>query len=339
MFRFQYTHIYIFFSLVLFLSCSQTNSAGSGKKPDNPDGDDPTDPTTAIDCSTSEKAQLNLDCPITLDLNFVPSNIEDKLGSEYTVSGDIVFTRDRCEDVCVLNTTSGTIEGLSTQLFEENQNTSTLSYKLITQDDPGNGINAPKIAVFSARKITIEEGATVRFEGDHAGLLLASDSIDIQGILRADAKDTSGQASGFSSPSSTWARGQGPGGASAAESESTNMPSGGSHCGVGGEGSTLDLSPTKSTPAAAYGNQNVVPLLGGSSGSRAASQAGAGGGGTQLVAGNSITIKASGVVDAGGGAVGRIRINSVDAITNQNSTISPAMTTECYSEGQITELE
>jgi hypothetical protein len=127
-------------------------------------------------------------------------------------------------------------------------------------------------------------------------VLVAPGNISLRGALYAVPDGVyayQGNSGGFSAPAAQLTKGLGPGGGNALSTRA----GGGSYCGVGGKGGGADGSLGGKT----YGSEDLVPLLGGSSGGNAGTQAGAGGGAVQVVAGGHLTISATAVIHVGGG--------------------------------------
>ena len=168
-------------------------------------------------------------------------------------------------------------------------------------DDPGKDYQAfervqgdgSKVMVFVARNITIPANAQTRVFGDVPVVLVAQDTLRIEGSILAAANNTQGVAGGFEPSSGPDSDGRGPGGGKRRASSG-----GGGYCGAGGKGGGSDAG-LGGTP---YGTPELSPLLAGSSGG--GQYGGAGGGALQLVAGRLIEIRNNAVVNVGGGGGG-----------------------------------
>ena len=208
-------------------------------------------------------------------LAFRPSNIDPDVSS--TAFGDISLQGADC----TIDSEIGTISCL--------QDSSKLTFALLTQP------SASKIAVFTACSFRVESTTVLRVTGNNPVALVGLDGIDILGTVTA-APNSLGEAvgGGYQPPAS--GKGLGPGGGGG--STSTSSPGGAGYCGVGGAGGAS--SGTPQAGGVAYGNAELVPLLGGSSGG-AGSGGGPGGGALHLISGSRVTIAPTGVVHVGGG--------------------------------------
>jgi hypothetical protein len=213
-------------------------------------------------------------------LGFTPSNIS-LAGVDLCGLGAADITAN-----CILDTT------------DKIQDCTTANVRQIVIDQ---GPNAPKLAVWLAKSWTIEANATVTVSPTRAVALLALDKIQIDGTITAAVQNSGPSAGGFSdntAMANTKGTGPGAGGAGSAK----NAAGGGGYCGVGGTGAAL-AGGTAAMGGAMYGNATLIPLIGGSSGGAGdgAPFPGSGGGAIQLVAKNSVTVGALGVVTVGGG--------------------------------------
>jgi hypothetical protein len=163
-----------------------------------------------------------------------------------------------------------------------------LQFKVITQSD------GSRVGVYVVKSLRIEAGAQLLGTGTLPLVIIAVADINIAGDL-----DLSKIGDG--SPHT-------PGPGKGASGTLELAGGGGSYCGVGGRGATT-MSAVLGNTVAAYGNAELIPLVGGSAGGssgRAVSDASYdssihGGGAVQLVAGHSIVIHATGGIVAGGG--------------------------------------
>lgn len=213
-------------------------------------------------------------------LSFKPSNL-DLSGVDVSGLGDYVVAEKNC--------------ALSTEAKSAScGDSSKLAFALLTQPD------SSKIGVYVARSVRVEQNAELLAQGPYPLVVVALDTMEIFGTLKAT-PDTNGRSVGGGFPGDTTSnvKGRGPGGGGAGSE--TNAGAGASYCGVGGKG-----APGQGGAAAAggatYGNPEIVPLVGGSSGgSGVINGGGTGGGAIQLVAGTSLRVGPLGVVSAGGG--------------------------------------
>ncbi len=177
---------------------------------------------------------------------------------------------------------------------------------------PGSGVYdaAEWAVVFNYTSVTIPAGVTVTFKHHPSGapvVWLASGDVTITGAVTLDGEGDTGAAArapiggpggfrggrAFLSLESEGAGGHGPGGGSYS---TANL-----HHGVGGSYGTLGgLVTTEMT----YGNEKIVPLIGGSGGAagrtNAARGSGAGGGAILIAANNTITLTGTLRADGGG---------------------------------------
>jgi hypothetical protein len=162
----------------------------------------------------------------------------------------------------------------------------------------------PDLTLWIARSWLVYPGVTVTATGANPVVLVALQTIDVEGTVSVSASGTTAGPGGAAYPFlATHDRaGGGPGGGGAGSA--TNAAAGGSGCGLGGAGAAWPGG----TPA--HGGQTQLtdtllsPLVGGSSGGGGVGYPGGGGGAIQLVAALSVTIGVGGVVSAGGGGGG-----------------------------------
>jgi hypothetical protein len=213
-------------------------------------------------------------------LSFKPSNV-DLSGVDASGLGDYVVAEKNCS--------------LSTESKSAScGDSSKLAFTLLTQPD------SSKIGVYVARSVRVEQNAELVAQGPYPLVIVALDTMEIFGTLKAT-PDTNGRSVGGGFPGDTVsnAKGRGPGGGGAG-SES-NAGGGASYCGVGGKGAP-GQGGVAAAGGATYGNPEIVPLVGGSSGgSGVINGGGTGGGAIQLVAGTSLKVGPLAVVSAGGG--------------------------------------
>lgn len=212
-------------------------------------------------------------------LGFAPSNIALS-GIDLSTVGDLIVEAPGCG----LNTT-----------FRENycRYPHGAAFEIVTQ--PG----GPSLGVYVARKVIVRPGAVLEALGTNGFALVALETIQIEGGIKATPFTSGVSPGGFVPDLANWT-GTGPGGGAAG----TNLVAAGgaSYCGKGGRGGIRQGGVPAAFSAPTYGNAELVPLLGGSAGGAGGALAGgSGGGAVQLVAGTSITIAAGGYVTAGGG--------------------------------------
>lgn len=209
-----------------------------------------------------------------VSLSFVPSNVT---GTVENRSEGITI-----RGTCSFDTDQGTVSCASDEYI----------FQTVTQTDE----NQTKIGVFTTGSLTIGPDAVVDIVGSKPAVIVTPGPILIQGTLQATPKSydmDTGRGGGFSGPStySTSLRGKGPGYGGVPVADAGG--GGAAYCGKGG-------GPNGGSP---YGNPELSPLLGGSSGALCGenSQAGAGGGAIQLVSGDSITLTSLAIIQVGGG--------------------------------------
>jgi hypothetical protein len=146
-----------------------------------------------------------------------------------------------------------------------------------------------RLGVMRVNSLQVDMGGILRVSGGLPLVIVANDTLRVFGRITASALKHEQFAGGFSPAN-------GPG----AGQEGAFWPSsGGSYCGVGGDASAPEGESPVLAGGATYGNETLIPLLGGSGGG--SENGGAGGGALQLVAASEIQIGITGVVDAGGG--------------------------------------
>ncbi|HEX5659809.1 MAG TPA: hypothetical protein VFX59_21590 [Polyangiales bacterium] len=168
-----------------------------------------------------------------------------------------------------------------------------------------------ELAVLYVESLVTTTGGAINVAGERPLVIIAEKTIDHAGWIGSVASGTNGYAAGGAPGSSSpERRGFGPGGGSAGNA--TTGGGGGSFCGLGGV-------PLGGTPAAAYGDPSLIPLVGGSAGGSANGGSASAGGAVELVAGVSLLIKETGGINvpgrgtdrnAGGSSGGAILLES-----------------------------
>lgn len=148
--------------------------------------------------------------------------------------------------------------------------------------------------VYLLKSLLIVQTAGLRLAGPNPVILVVLDTVDIQGQLLVNGTNGVPGPGGFAGGASP---GPGVGQPAFAVATPGSNGGGGSYCGVGGAGGTL--TPPGATGGATYGSAAITPLVGGSAGGVAEATT-AGGGAVQIVAGQSITIRSFGAINAGG---------------------------------------
>ena len=166
----------------------------------------------------------------------------------------------------------------------------------VTQIDP----SGTPADLYVLQSLTIDPSATLTLSGPRAIIIAASGAVAVHGLLSVAASAQTAGPGGYS-PGANPGPGVGANGNSTAYAGYAS--GGGSFCGVGGKGASLQ--PPDSPGGKTYGNQTLTPLLGGSAGGWPCGTDGAAGGGAiQVASGPSITIGAQGAISAGGGGGG-----------------------------------
>jgi hypothetical protein len=206
-------------------------------------------------------------------IGFTPSNLT---GVSANQTGD-----NQIATGCTFDTELGDVDCLDNTEYR---------FQVVTQNDP----DKTEVGVFVVGSLTIGQDAVVSVVGTRPIAIVAAGDILIKGTLQAAANtifQSDANGGGFSSPPGNSAdhTGKGPGGGGT--QTGTSGGGGGAYCGRGG-GSTGGL---------AYGQPQISPLLGGSSGALGFGKGGAGGGAIQLVSGTSITLTSLAKIHVGGG--------------------------------------
>jgi len=165
----------------------------------------------------------------------------------------------------------------------------------------------PELGVWSFNSLTVAANTLVRFGGSRPAAMTVKTTMSIAGSLRAHASfeyPGPGGAAGVGYEAS--GGGSAPGGhGSGGTDKDDSGGGGGGFGGTGGAGGAGGGTGGGAGGQPVYGTAALVPLVGGSSGGGGGDNdggnSGAGGGGLQLVAGVSIQLLATGVINAGGG--------------------------------------
>jgi hypothetical protein len=164
--------------------------------------------------------------------------------------------------------------------------------------------------VITAKKLTLNKGSELRVVGKRPLIVVATDDISIDGIVNVAASGLSAGPGGYLGGSSD-NPGQGCGGGY--KSEKRQGGAGGSFGGYGGGGGNGPLGKSPCVDTCTVGHcpaiKCLTPLQGGAGGAGGGGngilgdggRGGAGGGAVQLSSLKSISIKKSGVINAGGG--------------------------------------
>lgn len=166
--------------------------------------------------------------------------------------------------------------------------------------------NSPDLYVASVTRFVLGSNSEVIIVGPNAFVLLSTSSIEISGVLLADANGAISGPGGNHSDSCSTGRG-----ANGVTQTDGNGLSGGSGGGGGAfraaSGSGAPIDNAQNAPESAGGtgfNETVVPLNGGCAGGAGGNSGGAGGGGggaVQLIAKEKLSLASNGVISTSGG--------------------------------------
>ncbi|MFO7178870.1 MAG: hypothetical protein DIU78_009245 [Pseudomonadota bacterium] len=218
--------------------------------------------------------------------SFTPSTLPSDFDLE--VTEDLILNGEMCGSRAEIDTDDGEIRCYTSGL------TSTKTYyafAVVKQEDDGS-----EVAVFAGRNIEIDTTIQVKVVGQRPLVLLAPGDVTVRGHLEAVPNGDVGHGGGFSSPNDSGAKGLGPGGGGGGFD--TAAGGGGGYCGPGGKGGGEEGAAGGKT----YGNPEIVPLIGGSSGGKGSlTDAGPGGGAIQIVAGGELYVTSTATIHVGGG--------------------------------------
>ena len=187
-------------------------------------------------------------------------------------------------DDCVLDTSDGTLGCPGTN--------DRFAFSVRMIDQPGGG----HATLFVMKSLRVAQAAQLHVTGGSPAIIYALDDIVIDGTVSG--VSTGQPAGGFTQDDT--GHGGGPGGGEALLSY--DAAGGGSYCGVGGKGGPGSGGRARAG-GKVYGNPEIVPLIGGSSGGGGPSVDSAGGSGgaaLQLSAGRAISVTLAGVINVGG---------------------------------------
>ena len=259
-----------------------------------------------------------------------PSNVDDpsllcagssglELGPEYPETTLVVFNTDDGS----ITATGDWWETYEVRPAGEG-NAGGIVFIVQSQDEPDDPGVLPELAIFSFSDFNVPEGVIAMGTGDRALVILSCGEMAIDGVVSVASNtewvafDTGtpgpGGGGGGLEPADN---GDGPGGGAAGLYGSDMLDSGGGGGGFGGAGGRGGHVIDSSDPddilvyggagGGPYGETELAALQGGSGGGAGAcdageaAAAGGGGGALQLASAVSVTISASGAVDAGGG--------------------------------------
>jgi hypothetical protein len=157
--------------------------------------------------------------------------------------------------------------------------------------------------VYVLKSLLISQTASLRLTGTNPVILAVLETVDIQGLLLVNGVSLPPAGAGpggfASGPNPGPGAGQPPSGAADPDSNG----GGGSYCGLGGTAGTQ--MGAAAAPGMTYGNATLTPLVGGSAGGVVDSLSYAGGA-IQIVAGQSITVRSFGGINAGGSGTSNV---------------------------------
>jgi hypothetical protein len=215
--------------------CTDKKASGAGELDAGvPDGGSASDTSGAADTGDSSSASA---------LPFIPSNVT--LPSLVGL-GPVVFSSS-----CLMNTDTGDIDCPGTiDTFTG------FTFAQVEQPD------GSKAGLFVMKSLSIGAGAQVTVIGALPAVIVATDTVDIDGSLSTTAGHGASAAGGFMQGPS--GRGAGPGGGDALRGYIAG--GGGAYCGRGGKGGVGDAGGLPSNGGTPYGSPELSPLLGGSAG-------------------------------------------------------------------------
>ena len=231
--------------------------------------------TLVLACSSAPSTTPDASTKVS-GFDFAPSNV-DLSKVDFKGVGDVVVTKDQ-----TFETDNGglLVGGSGNYTYQELKQT-----------------NGPKLGVFAVKSLTIEAGAKVTAVGADALVIVALDTIEIDGKLFGNSQEQDGRIG----PGVTDQRdaadlvGSGNGGGSAGSPSSSAAGAG--YCGMGGSGASMLGDPAQG--GTIWGSDAIVPLVPGSNGGNGGVGAGGNGGGAiELVAAGSISV--GGVIHVGG---------------------------------------
>jgi len=274
---------------------------------------------TAQQCDTGSWLSLGscpLGCDATTKACRVPSNVDaDQVGA-----GSGIVEVDAGGSGLSFNTDTGEIMS-GAQVFrpagEGLDATTGIAFSTHEQ-----GMTEPGLGVFSMGALDVKVGAVLDGHGSNALVLVVDGDVQIDGLVTVAASDDVGGPGGYPG-GAVDNQGDGPcaglvGGGSYPGNPGNNCTSGGGGAGyaaLGGSGATCtcampdDHAPGAGGPATC-GTSELVPLIGGHGGAGSASTpssnsqpglGGGGGGALQITAAGTITVGATGGINAGGG--------------------------------------
>jgi hypothetical protein len=261
---------------------SSNNGPGPGPSVDagtDLDSNAPLDASTPIDASSPDAPAADA-APDSGAPTVVPSNFSL---SAVTTTGIGDVNVDGTNGNCAIDTDMGTISC----------NNQTTPYPFAVTPVTLTG-GAGHATLFSVASFEVATGINLRVTGSKPAILYSLGPVDIQGVI-----DLSAGGAGYSTTNPGAAAA--PGTVPVGDAGETSAGGGGaSFCGTGGGGAPIVTSGPTDPPGATYGTADLIPLWGGSAAIGNNGWASAGGG-LQITSQVSITVEASGGINASGG--------------------------------------
>ncbi|MBN2526608.1 MAG: hypothetical protein JXR76_09445 [Deltaproteobacteria bacterium] len=255
---------------------ADTDSGKSAVATDDVQTDDTGAEDTVSDMDTED---TSTEVPLSAVIPFQISNV-DMSSMVWKEPGELNFKGSSCEHHASINTDSCDIDCISS---------SSVQCWIMTQPDRS------EVAIIYAKAISVAKNIKVTLEGQRPLILISQSSIFVDGKVEGSDSVSNGRGTlgGFSVDVGGPGKGERP-----LEDGGTG---GGAYCGTGGDGGRLDDEYPGGTGGAPYGNAEIIPLQGGSSGgSQGLWKGGAGGGAIQLVAKETIEIGPIGFISLPG---------------------------------------
>jgi len=174
------------------------------------------------------------------------------------------------------------------------------------------GATIPDLAVWAMDSLTVGAMGTIHFVGARAGVVLVEGDVLVEGRINARAEwllGTDGNPEFVRAPAGAFGAtrqdGEGFGGGAEGENDSNRHAggAGGSFGSLGGRSGDAGGRTDPSDPGPVYGDEDLVPLYGGSAGGAGSDDfaaGGDGGGALQISAGGLLTVTADAIIDASG---------------------------------------
>lgn len=307
-------------------SDSATDSATDGPVPDQPIPC----PTAGFECLSDHTARECVggvwqslgSCPLGCEASTKECRVPSNVNADQVGKGSGTLDLTGAGTPVTIDTDTGAITGPSSTIRPAGTGLDAASGIHYAQGVQS-GAGVPGLGVFSLDKLAVPDGSTLVGVGARALVLLATDTVTIDGIIDITGAEKVPGPGGFAG-GGAGAPGQGPGGGGTTSGSTTGAyciggGGGGGHGGAGGAGGTSVCSAPDNFAGGAGGSTNgnteLVPLRGGSGGAGSIAPNGAtgsspgsgggGGGALQITAGAAITVGPTGGINAGGGGGGQ----------------------------------